>query len=297
MALVEDKVQVPAPASLRCGNITFPQTAQITLHEDFRILNICTAVDDAPGIERETRDQSDNQTWYNLRRQRLTASHFAEVYYRKAEPNKQLLNRLLSTEKQLNTPAIDYGRRHEPEAKQRYLAAKPHVHIHKCGLVINEAFSFLGASPDGKVCDAGECGIMEIKCPYNARNYTIAEAVEKVKMFMIMKNDNNKLTLKKTHSYYVQVQGQLMVTGTHFCDFVVLTKKELHIERIFPDHSFMNKLLMKLSKFYLNYAVPFLKQTDLLFAVNVSSSSSTSSNAPTSSTITTSFGSSESRAS
>ncbi|WAR11714.1 hypothetical protein MAR_025894 [Mya arenaria] len=39
----------------------------------------------------------------------------------------------------------------------------------------SNTFSFLGATSDAIVCDNGESGIVEIKCPYSARNMTIAE--------------------------------------------------------------------------------------------------------------------------
>ena len=45
-----------------------------------------------------------------------------------------------------------------------------HAHIHDCGLVVSNAFPFIAASPDGKVCENGECGLLEIKCSFLARD-------------------------------------------------------------------------------------------------------------------------------
>lgn len=46
----------------------------------------------------------------------------------------------------------------------------------KSGLIINPAFSHLGASPDGliKSCDGRDkiIGLIEIKCPYNAMKFS-----------------------------------------------------------------------------------------------------------------------------
>lgn len=46
---------------------------------------------------------------------------------------------------------------------------------------INNAFPFLAATPDGKLCENGECGIVEIKCPYLARDLSISEACYQIK--------------------------------------------------------------------------------------------------------------------
>ena len=44
--------------------------------------------------------------------------------------------------------------------------------------MVTSEFPFLGASPDGKVCDAGQYGILEIKCPYASRNSTTSESCD-----------------------------------------------------------------------------------------------------------------------
>jgi len=49
-------------------------------------------------------------------------------------------------------------------------------HTHDIGQVFNPLFPYLGASPDGKVCDKSTTGIIEIKCPYTVRDKTLQEA-------------------------------------------------------------------------------------------------------------------------
>lgn len=59
------------------------------------------------------------------------------------------------------------------------------------------------------------------------------------------------LVWKKTpHPFYYQVQGQLMITGVTVCDFLVYTRKEIHMERIHPDVDFMKELGLNLSEIY-----------------------------------------------
>ena len=102
------------------------------------------------------------------------------------------------------------------------------IHIPDCGLVVNPSYSFLGASPDGKVCDNGIIGIPEVKCPYPAREVLLSAAVNTIPKFCLDKN----MHLKNNHEHYFQVQGQLLVTGAPFCDFVVYTTKHFSVQRI-----------------------------------------------------------------
>ena len=71
------------------------------------------------------------------------------------------------------------------------------VHLHKCWLVVNSEFSFLGASRDCKLCDNGKYGIVDIKCPYSARNYTIAEACNLMTDFYVEKSADGSFSLKR----------------------------------------------------------------------------------------------------
>ena len=86
-----------------------------------------------------------------------------------------------------------------------------------------------------------------------------------------LENVDGKLSLKTNHQYYyqvikfiivdfiaavvynycmhinfiftLQVQAQLFCTGLSYCDFIVYTEKELHVEHIKPDTMFMKKTL------------------------------------------------------
>lgn len=40
-----------------------------------------------------------------------------------------------------------------------------------------------------------------------------------------------------------------MITGCDFCDFVVYTKKDIHVNRLFPDITFMESMLTNLADF------------------------------------------------
>lgn len=138
-------------------------------------------------------------------------------------------------------------------------AQYPNRHIHSCGLVVNNEFPFLGATPDGILCDQGQTGLIEIKCPYSARGISVEQTC-KLPIFFL-ENIYQEITLRKTHSYYMQVQGQFMVSGCAFCDFVVYCPKdaELFVQRIYPNKEVMLKMLITLSEFFSLHADPFIK--------------------------------------
>ena len=74
--------------------------------------------------------------------------------------------------------------------------------------------------------------------------------------------------LKRDHKqgYYAQVQGQLALSGLPWCDFVVYLygSHSLCVERIYFDPDYWNNtLLPKLTSFYFNHAIVFLKKKRL----------------------------------
>jgi hypothetical protein len=96
-------------------------------------------------------------------------------------------------------------------------------------LVINPRFPFLAASPDGKVCLEGETGVLKVKCPFPARDLTILEAVQKIPNFCMQLGDDGKMSLKRSHEYFYQVQGQLMVSGASLNVNSLFSRKKIFL--------------------------------------------------------------------
>lgn len=251
----------PNPEIVGCGNLKFPQTSPVTLPAEFRSLNDKYPITDAAKLECDTRDQASSQLWRTSRQGRLTASNFSAVSDRKSVPSEKFLARLFQPSgRELHVAPVEHGKLNEKRAKEVYLKKFPAHHLHDCGLVVNPDFSFLGASPDGKICIEGKTGIIEIKCPFLARNMSIPEACDKVKGFCLSKdNITNIVSLKNNHSYHTQIQGQLMVTGAEFCVFIVYTHCDMHTQVILPDVNFMDVLLNTLSVFFQVHAKPYLQ--------------------------------------
>jgi hypothetical protein len=69
------------------------------------------------------------------------------------------------------------------------------------------------------------------------------------------------LKLKRTHAYYFQVQGQLLITNRSLCYFVIWTPKGMIFEKIEADADFFAQtMLPKLKCFYFEHLLPALIQ-------------------------------------
>ena len=154
--------------------------------------------------EEATRDQADSKTWFQYRAGRVTASKFkAAAHTNKSSPSQSLLKTIISKDCHAN------------------------LKIGCCGLVVHPCYPHLGASPDGIViCDCCGKGVLEIKCPYSCHGKAFSEAADQDKYFCLQNHANGHLQLIESHAYY-QVQAQLKLCETVYCDFVMWSMDEL----------------------------------------------------------------------
>ena len=216
---------------------------------------LCVTEDEARKIEQGTRQQRNSPEWFSARRFRLTSSVFGEIFHRRAEtPPDALVVRLIE-QRQITSPAIQWGVQQEAIALQAYVDYQHqngHPELTACsvGFHISHSHPYLGASPDGGVYDPASVGepygFLEIKCPYSHRDETPEAACESSNFCCSLESTNGvpTVTLRKSHKYYCQVQGQMGVGCRPWCDFVVYTNKGLSVERISFDNEFWNHQLI-----------------------------------------------------
>ena len=139
---------------------------------------------------------------------------------------------------------------------------KRDVQIRETGLVIWPNLFLVAASPDGLISDKFVgVGLIEIKCPKSKLSY-LPEDLMKDDKFYVQQEDG-KLTLKKIHEYYTQVQMAMGISGALFCDFVVYTLKGLIITRTAFDDDYFISVMKKINTFYRMYMLPkFLLASD-----------------------------------
>lgn len=243
-----------------CGQTNFPKpymmlnlesTGLCDKQHNWQDLNV--SFENCVEIEQSTKGQSSSARWFAERKGRITASNFGSIMNRKKEINDTFVRNIFD-KKSFKSAPTSYGQANEKTAKQMYIKSSGN-HIHDVGLVVNPLFPFLGATPDAKICEKSLTGILEIKCPYSVRDSTLLEACENQTFFLEI--SGSKYVLKRSHSHWFQVQGQLLITGAPFCDFVTFTRQEINVERIYPCIDTMLSLLKKMSDVYVNHFKPY----------------------------------------
>ena len=216
----------------------------LTMSQQNFIDGLQLSLDQANLYEKETRNQADDSMWHELRAQRLTASKFKDVCCRKKD-FELLAERFMK--KTIQTAAMKYGVENEENAATSY-AEITHLNVYPCGIIINPSCPHLACSPDRRVYDPSEAnpwGTLEIKC-------SLSDSVVELPY---LKEVNGALKLKKSHSYYYQVNGPLLLSETTWVDFFVWCKNDYHLERIRSDSEMLTTMKDKLDNFYFEFMV------------------------------------------
>ena len=109
----------------------------------------------------------------------------------------------------------------------------------KSGLLIHTSYPHLGASPDGVIsCNCCGNGVLEVKCPYNARQLSLEEATDSIDCLEV--DDGGRSTFNQNTSILLSsTSTNAYIPGCIYADFVVWTLKGIHIERIYPSGCFI----------------------------------------------------------
>jgi hypothetical protein len=150
--------------------------------------------------------------------------------------------------------AIKHGITTESEAKVKFSSIYEndgHTDIEICesGLHLDPRYGYLGASPDLIVkCSCCGKGVVEIKCPLTSYgNQPIDENVS----CLAKDATSGKLYLKKSDKYFTQIQGQMGLTTTNFCEFLIYNGEDnYHKERIMFDPIYWSSVHANLNMFF-----------------------------------------------
>lgn len=147
------------------------------------------------------------QEWYDLRKQRLTASDTAQAigvgkFGTRDQLVQKKVNEVLGVPDNFpkHLPALKWGVMFEAMASRCYAQSRYDINIHEFGLIAHPKVECYGASPDG-ITDLGI--MIEIKCPYK-----------------------RKITGQVPEYYELQIQGQMAVCGLKECDYVECEMQE-----------------------------------------------------------------------
>nr|XP_046244185.1 uncharacterized protein LOC124058716 isoform X2 [Scatophagus argus] len=233
-------------------------------------------------VEVQTRGQRTNQNWFDWRKNRITASvaHYIAncrfVNGKSKTPPISYVAAVTGQRRSIHTRAMNWGIHMEAEVVRKYQEMKTTalgrpVLVRECGLFIDDQRPWLAASPDGIVTDrqTGQWLLcLEVKCPYKHRNSWVEDACRNDRAFCLEIQDRDGsqpgespvYSLKRTHSYFTQIQCQLAVTGLQQADLVVFTLKETAIVPVTFDPDFWEKTASKLEKFYKDAVLPYIRE-------------------------------------
>ena len=221
--------------------------------------------DQVDKVEVLTRRQSKCSLWFEYRKGRLTASNFHEICHTNSDSisNISLVKKILHYTPVTTSAAMKWGVLHKSDAIQDYFNVLNKTHTNfvyrQSGLVISTEFPYLGASPDGFVsCDCCTNGLVEVKCPYSFSNIHPSEIKDSSIYLQSHSTHETCMPVLKHGQYYTQVQGQLALTKTSFCDFVCWTPLGIHIERIEADSDYFENMKIKLKSYFQNIILPEL---------------------------------------
>jgi YqaJ-like viral recombinase domain/PHD-finger len=254
------------PAAAR---VVVESVAPTAVHTEMSVLvnqligQISMKPEDVDILERETVKQRDCDIWVNYRLGRLTASNFGRVCKWMNHSDQHhcapsSIIRLICEKSSVRTAAMKHGISCERFAKQQYfsLLCKSHRKfvVYDCGLTVLADSPYLAASPDLRVmCDCHGPGLCEIKCPYSAR-----AAVPSHDNLDYLHLVDGITQLSHSHYYFYQIQGQMGITNTKYCDLFVFTSAGHYLERVVFENDIWLKMLADLSLFWRTYVAPHL---------------------------------------
>ena len=183
-------------------------------------------------------------------------------------PSKSLILRICKEPslKQSNVSSLKLGSERESVALEElgiFLSSShKELQIEKCGLLLCEDFSLIGASPDCTFsCQCYDQRLLiEIKGPYTrTKTSSLQEALSIDPKFFLDSEGN----LEQIHMYYTQVQLQLYVFKCDRCLFVTWTPNWMSVAEVAQDRKFASDMFETVKVFCIKHILPELLTTSL----------------------------------
>ena len=202
----------------------------------------------------KTIDQGSSQFLYDQRSGRITASNLYRVCHMRESTEKSNIVKLLMNYCPMEhvPEQLQWGHEKEITASDLYgkKISKKHneVNLVESGLIINQKWPFLGASPDRiRRCKCHGKTLVECKSLFAKRNLLPGIAASD----KLLKTTTG-FKLKEETSWYYQIQGQMGISGIHATDLVIYTNKGILIVHVEFNAEFWQQILDKLQLFLLS---------------------------------------------
>jgi len=204
----------------------------------------------------DTKAQSECQLWFQLRKVRITSSKAHSVFRRKGNFGK--LAQARHAPKPFKSKSVAYGIRMEPIAKRKFQSTNG-VEIVNSGLFICPGENWLCASPDGLVKESNDTySVLEVKCPFSCKKKEIVDFRNMKSNVSYLHFVNGDLQLKKSHSYYTQIQITMFCSSTNCCYLYVYSSAQQIQINIPKDSQFFENCVKVQRQFYFKYYLQLL---------------------------------------
>ncbi|KAK3915285.1 Alkaline nuclease [Frankliniella fusca] len=171
----------------------------------------------------DTSGQSKSPMWHSRRCFYFPSSINKRIFHMTPTGYKNFLREhLWQMKKFRGNAATTYGTKNEPKAREDYLKklknTDPSVEINTTGMWTNSSCPEFSCSPDGIITRNFGTELLEVKCPYLLRagnpNEFDKTLSNKQKKTFCLQHVNGKVTLKRTHQYFYQIQMAMGITET-----------------------------------------------------------------------------------
>jgi hypothetical protein len=237
-------------------SLTTNLNQQNEIEEAFFEQFLQTDWDRSKTIERDTRFQSQSNTWHEQRLHRITASMAGS--FLNMSDRIDPLKRFKAMKKPFSSSSVRHGLNNESAAFLEFLNAFPAREkkaielSSSVGLLVHPNFPFLGASLDRLIKVDDELCLVEVKCPFNP--FTRKQKLRfkmRDKAFYVNLDSNEQPFLKDNHAYYCQVQMQLLVSNLNTGYFVMyIPPDDIEYVKIPRDDNFIKEMLEDLTHLY-----------------------------------------------
>lgn len=202
--------------------------------------------EEAHSLEHSTRSNKEGAR--DLKNLRLT-SHYREICkLKQGRSNAEHL--IYKIKKGSRCKSVQVEEEMKTKALREYCQHQC-VNWSPCGLVVHPEAPWLGALPDGLVYDPNETpsfGLVHVKC-IEFKNLMECS---------FLSCQDGVLHLKRAHSHFWHIQGEMMVTGTEWCDLLVFSREHILVQRIYRDPVIIKVMKTKLDEFFFRFYLPSL---------------------------------------
>ena len=214
---VQKMLNLPPQVQIREGG--FHMTEE---EENFYQKFVAVSHEKREEIFTKTMGQAANPTWFQERKNRITASVAHKIWRARSKETRK--NYFFQAP--MDLPSLSYGRSAEERAKKVF-QEKYSCSLYDCGLVISEEKPWLSATPDGLFEEEGKIYLLEVKSPFSCKDKEIS--VRYVKDGL----------LKSSHEYYTQIQCQLFACNLQECKLFIFSDRDNQTISVVRDDEFL----------------------------------------------------------